>query len=658
MFTSVLIANRGEIACRIARTAKMLGMRTIAVYSDADRAALHARVCDEAHCIGPAPPRDSYLAIERLIAVGRRAGAACVHPGYGFLAENAEFAEAVAAAGMVFVGPPPAAIRAMGLKDAAKALMETAGVPVVPGYHGERQDPRFLKEKAYEVGYPVLIKAVAGGGGKGMRRVDRHADFDAGLEGAMREAQSAFGDNRVLIEKYVTSPRHIEMQVFADQHGHVVHLYERDCSLQRRHQKVIEEAPAPGMTRGLREAMGRAAVDAARAVGYVGAGTVEFIADGADGLKPDGFWFMEMNTRLQVEHPVTEAVTGLDLVACQFRVAAGEPLPMTQAAIPLVGHAVEGRLYAEDPEHGFIPSTGRLVALELPEGGGIRVDTGVEAGAEVTPFYDPMIAKMIAHGASRDQALDRLADALDRTVVAGPRSNVAFLAALCRAPAFRNGQFDTGFIDRNLDALGAAPLAPDRGAAAAAVAHLIAREQARLRKRRASVAHHPASPWDAADAFSLAGPQTVPLAVAVDGRRVVARVTHGPDGASVEIDGSPPSSGIRLIEAGAAVYAMRSGRQTVVRFEDGGGEDEHAHGDGVIKAPMHGKLLALFVDKGDTVAKGHRVAVVEAMKMEHSLLASVSGTVAEITAAVGDQVTEGATVMVIESNVPTDEPDA
>jgi 3-methylcrotonyl-CoA carboxylase alpha subunit len=658
MFTSVLIANRGEIACRIARSAKMLGMRTIAVYSDVDRDALHVRVCDEAHRIGSAPPRESYLAIERLIAAGRRAGAACVHPGYGFLAENAEFAEAVAAAGMVFVGPPPAAIRAMGLKDAAKALMEKAGVPVVPGYHGERQDPRFLKEKAYEVGYPVLIKAVAGGGGKGMRRVERHADFDAALEGAMREARSAFGDDRVLIEKYVASPRHIEMQVFADQHGRAVHLYERDCSLQRRHQKVIEEAPAPGMTRELRDAMGRAAVDAAKAVGYVGAGTVEFIADGAGGLKSDGFWFMEMNTRLQVEHPVTEAVTGLDLVACQFRVAAGEPLSMTQEAIPLVGHAVEARLYAEDPEHGFVPSTGKLVALELPEGGGIRVDTGVETGAEVTPFYDPMIAKVIAHGGSREQALDRLADALDRTVVAGPRSNVAFLAALCRAPGFRSGQFDTGFIERNLDALGAVPVEPDRGAAAAAVAHLIGREQARLKKRLASVAHHAPSPWDVADAFTLAGPQAVPLPVTVDGRRVVARVTHGSNGSSVLIDGSTSSPGIRIIEAGATVYALHNGRQTVVRIEDGGGEAEHAHGDGVIKAPMHGKLLALSVDKGDAVEKGHRVAVIEAMKMEHSLLASVSGTVTEITAAVGDQVTEGATIMVIESNVRTEESDA
>jgi 3-methylcrotonyl-CoA carboxylase alpha subunit len=658
MFSSVLIANRGEIACRIARSAKVLGMRTIAVYSDADRDALHVRVCDEAYRIGAAPPRESYLAIEALIAAGRRAGADCVHPGYGFLAENAEFAEAVAAAGMVFVGPPPAAIRAMGLKDAAKTLMESAGVPVVPGYHGERQEPRFLKEKAYEIGYPVLVKAVAGGGGKGMRRVDRHADFDAALEGAIREAQSAFGDGRVLVEKYVASPRHIEMQVFADQDGRAVHLYERDCSLQRRHQKVIEEAPAPGMTRELRDAMGRAAVGAARAVGYVGAGTVEFIADGSGGLKADGFWFMEMNTRLQVEHPVTEAVTGLDLVAWQFRVAAGEPLSLAQDAIPLVGHAIEARLYAEDPEHGFAPSSGKLVALELPHGAGIRVDTGVATGAEVTPFYDPMIAKVIAHGAAREQALDRLAEALDRTVVAGPRSNVAFLAALARAPAFRSGEFDTGFIDRNLDALGAAPLAPDRGVAAAAAVHLVGREQAQLKKRLAPASPRVSSPWDVADAFSLAGPQAVPLPLTVDGRRAVARVTYGGDGVSVEIDGHGPMPGIRIIEAGATVYALHNGRQTVVRIEDAAEEAEHAHGDGVIKAPMHGKLLALFVNKGDRVEKGHRVAVIEAMKMEHSLVATVSGTITEVTAAVGDQVTEGATVMVIEGDILPDEADA
>src|SRR5664279_738396 len=378
MFKSVLIANRGEIACRIARTAKRLGLRTVAVYSQADAQALHVRSCDEAIAIGPAPAAQSYLVIDKLIAAAKASRADCIHPGYGFLSENAAFAQACADAGIVFVGPPPAAMRAMGLKDRAKALMEKAGVPVVPGFHGDMQEPKFLKQKAYEVGYPVLIKAVAGGGGKGMRRVDRHADFDAALAAAMREAKAAFGDERVLIEKCVTAPRHIEMQIFADSHGNAIHLNERDCSLQRRHQKVIEEAPAPGMSAQLRSRMGQAAVAAAKACGYVGAGTVEFIADGANGLKEDGFWFMEMNTRLQVEHPVTEAITGLDLVEWQFRIADGERLPLTQDRVPLHGHAVEARIYAEDPARGFLPSTGTLLALRFPDG--VRVDTGVEQG--------------------------------------------------------------------------------------------------------------------------------------------------------------------------------------------------------------------------------------------------------------------------------------
>src|ERR1700735_1031427 len=431
MFRSVLIANRGEIACRIARTAKRLGLRTIAVYSAADAHALHVRLCDEAHLIGPPPARDSYLSIERIIAAAQTAKAECIHPGYGFLSENADFADACAKAGIAFVGPPAAAMRAMGVKDRAKAVMEKAGVPVVPGYHGDRQDAKFLKEKAYEVGYPVLIKPAAGGGGRGLRRVDKHAEFEAALESAGREAESAFGSGRGLLEKYVPSPRHIEIQVFADGHGHVIHLGERDCSLQRRHQKVIEEAPAPGMTGELRAQMGNAAVEAARAVGYVGAGTVEFIADGTKGLRSDAFWFIEMNTRLQVEHPVTEAITGLDLVEWQFRVAAGEKLPLQQSDVRLDGHAIEARVYAEDPPHGFLPSTGKIGAREVPAD--IRVDSGVEAGGEVTPYYDPMIAKLIAHAPTREAALDRLGNALDRTLIAGPRSNVAFFAGLTRA---------------------------------------------------------------------------------------------------------------------------------------------------------------------------------------------------------------------------------
>jgi 3-methylcrotonyl-CoA carboxylase alpha subunit len=647
MFGSVLIANRGEIACRVARTASRLGLRTIAVYSQADVGAPHVRLADEAHFLGPAPARESYLAADRLIDIARRAGAACIHPGYGFLAENAEFAEACAAAGIVFVGPPPAAIRAMGLKDAAKALMEKAGVPVVPGYHGARQEPKFLKEKAYEIGYPVLIKAVAGGGGKGMRRVDKHAEFEAALEGAMREAHGAFGDDRVLVEKYVASPRHIEIQVFGDAHGNVVHLSERDCSLQRRHQKVIEEAPAPGMTAPMRAAMGDAAVAAATAVGYAGAGTVEFIAEGTKGLAADRFWFMEMNTRLQVEHPVTEAVTGLDLVEWQFRVAAGEKLPLAQGDVTLSGHAVEARLYAEDPEKGFLPSTGRLVALELPAGDGIRVDAGVAEGSEVTPYYDPMIAKVIAHGATRDQALDRLAEALDRTRIAGPRTNLAFLAALVRSDGFRHGQFDTGYIERNHAALGAVPRELDRAAAAYGAAWLLAREQARIGARATG---NGASPWDAMDGFQLGGARLATLPVLVDGESVDATIGYGPHGAAVTIGGTQAATDAAAVDGGEAVYVLRGGRQTVVRLKDFEAIDvEHLDAGGIVTAPMHGKVLAILVAPGAAVAKGQRVALLEAMKMEHALTAPIDGTVAQIAASVGSQIAEGATVMVIEA---------
>src|SRR5262245_22241406 len=476
MFTSVLIANRGEIACRIARTARRMGLRTIAIYSDVDATALHVRQCDEAYPIGPAPAGESYLVVNKLIAVAKQARAECMHPGYGFLSENAAFPEACLDAGIVFVGPPASAIRAMGLKHHAKALMEKAGVPVVPGYHGELQEAKFLKQKAYEIGYPVIIKPLAGGGGKGMRRVDRHADFDAALEGAQREAKSSFGDPRVLVEKYVARPRHIEVQIFADRHGNVIHLGERDCSLQRRHQKVMEESPAPGMTTELRARVGAAAVAAAKATGYVGAGTVEFIADATNGLQADRFWFMEMNTRLQVEHPVTEAVTGLDLVEWQFRIAAGEKLPLVQDQIAPGRHAVEARLYAEDPERGFLPSTGRLVDLQFPEIDGLRVDTGIERGSEVTPFYDPMVAKLIAHGRTREEAFDRLAVALERTIVAGPRTNIKFLTALCRNGSVRKGDFDTSFIDRNLADLGATPQGLDRGAVAFGAQWLLAQD--------------------------------------------------------------------------------------------------------------------------------------------------------------------------------------
>jgi 3-methylcrotonyl-CoA carboxylase alpha subunit len=650
MLDSVLIANRGEIACRIVRTAKRLGMRTIAVHSEADADALFVRMADEAHLIGPAPARDSYLAVDRIIETAKRSRAASIHPGYGFLSERAEFAEACAANGIVFVGPPASAIKAMGLKDAAKTLVQQAGVPVVPGYHGAKQEPEFLRQKAYEIGYPVLIKAVAGGGGKGMRRVDKVADFEAALESAQREAAGAFGDPRVLVEKYVLSPRHVEIQVFADAHGNVVHLFERDCSLQRRHQKVIEEAPAPGMTPEMRAAMGKAAVEAARAVAYAGAGTVEFIADGREGLRPDRFYFMEMNTRLQVEHPVTEAVTGLDLVELQFRVASGEPLPFAQDDLAIQGHAVEARLYAEDPAREFLPSTGKLWALALPTGEEIRVDTGVEAGGEVTPYYDPMIAKIIAHADTRDEALDRLATALGDTLVAGPKTNVAFLKKLCEARDFRAGRFDTGFIDRNLEALGAVALPPDPSVVAQGALYLMARDRQRLRLGAAERAGDVHGAWWAEDGFQLLGRRETGLPLVVDGELTTLAVSWDAEGACIPLVGRP-NRDFTIVEADEAVIVLHDGRQTRVALHDPFAVDlEHMDEGGSVKAPMHGKLIAVFVKPGDRVEKGQRLAIVEAMKMEHALAAPADGEVVEVAAEPGAQVAEGARLIVLTTN--------
>ncbi len=676
MLSSVLIANRGEIAVRVMKTAKRLGLRTIAVYSEADANAMHVRMADEAYPIGPAAARESYLVIEKIIAVAREAHAEAIHPGYGFLSERAEFAEACEAAGIVFVGPPASAIRAMGLKDGAKALMQKAGVPVVPGYHGAMQEPKFLKEKAYEIGYPVLIKAVAGGGGKGMKRVDKAVDFDEALASAQREAQGAFGDPRVLIEKYVLSPRHIEIQVFGDSHGNVVHLFERDCSLQRRHQKVIEEAPAPGMPQAMREAMGRAAVEAARAVGYVGAGTVEFIADGSAGLQPDRFWFMEMNTRLQVEHPVTEAITGQDLVEWQLRVASGERLPLLQENLAIEGHAVEARLYAEDPEKGFLPSTGTLHALEFGKAEGVRIDTGVEEGAEVSPYYDPMIAKIIAHGATRDEALDRLGQALAGTVVAGPRTNVRFLKALTEADGFREGDFDTGFIDRNVEALGAVPQPMDAKAAAVGALRLIQGELKRLDQVRADLR---GSPWEPASGDGFLLSKSVwrrRWAVVVDGETQTADVTWSQSGPAVVFGAGAPVSPatpmlsgfgqlfdfiyvgdrvsypdeVKLVFADDRVFVIRDGRQTEVRAFDPLDVDlDHLDGGGSVKAPMHGKVVQVFVEAGQSVTKGDRIAVIEAMKMEHTLVAPSDGTVTMVAVLAGEQVAEGAPVASIEA---------
>ena len=641
MIPSLLIANRGEIACRIIRTARRMGVRTIAVYSDADADAPHVALADHAVHIGPSPALQSYLVPERIIAAARETGAAAIHPGYGFLSENAAFAEACAAAGIIFVGPSPSAIRAMGLKDEAKGIMQKAGVPVVPGYQGESQEPDFLQARAIEIGFPVLVKAVAGGGGKGMRRVDRAEDFADGLASAQREARNAFGNDRVLIEKYVTDPRHVEVQVFGDTHGNAVHLFERDCSLQRRHQKVIEEAPAPGISANVRAAMGAAAVAAARAVGYSGAGTVEFIADGSRGLREDAFFFMEMNTRLQVEHPVTEMITGLDLVEWQLRVASGETLPLNQEQITLHGHSVEARVYAEDPESGFLPSTGHVHALQLPQGDGIRVDAGVAAGGEVTPFYDPMIAKVIAYGATRTMALDRLANALAHTIVAGPRTNIAFLKALCDAPEFRGEKFDTGFIDRNLDALGAAPQPADMVAIAAGTQALVTPKASGI------------DPWSVADGFQMGAARALTLPVLAGGKRVDMRLSWHDGALSVAPAGGPePSSSYDpapvCVATPDGIFVLHRGRQTDVRpFDPAQDESASESGDNVVRAPMHGKLIALLVTAGTQVDKGHKLAIVEAMKMEHTLVAPRAGIVADIAASVGTQVALGAKIMAI-----------
>jgi 3-methylcrotonyl-CoA carboxylase alpha subunit len=650
VFRKILIANRGEIAARVARTCRRLGVATVAVHSDADARAPHVAACDEAVRIGPAPVAESYLRADAILDAARATGAEAVHPGYGFLSENADFAAAVAAAGLTWIGPPPAAIRAMGLKDAAKARMEAAGVPVVPGYHGAEQDPRFLAGAAAEIGFPVLIKARAGGGGKGMRRVDRPEDFAEALEGAAREARSSFGDGAVLIEKYVASPRHIEVQVFADAHGGAVHLFERDCSLQRRHQKVIEEAPAPGMDPDMRAAMGAAAVRAAQAVGYVGAGTVEFIADASDGLRADRFYFMEMNTRLQVEHPVTEAVTGTDLVEWQLRVAAGEPLPMAQDDLRIDGWAVEARLYAEDAAHDFRPATGRLTHLRLPDG--VRVDAGVREGDAVTPFYDPMIAKLIAHAPTRAQALARLAGALDRVEVAGCVTNAAFLARLLRHGDVAAGRVDTGLIARAGAALTADP-------PAGAIDWAMAAAGALGLTRAAGD-----GPWGARDGWRAWGTATaradfaggaVNLAREGAGWRadtpagaVALTATPGHDGAlAVVADGR--AAPVRVVADARGVVVLRGGAAR--RFEAvdplAAAEEAGAAGDEA-RAPLPGVVKAVHVAPGDAVAAGDRLVTVEAMKMEHALRAGRDGVVAAVAVAEGDQVEEGALLAALE----------
>ena len=658
MFSSLLIANRGEIACRVMRTAKRLGMRTIAVYSDADACALHVAMADHAVRIGPAPARESYLDMDAILKAAKDTGAEAIHPGYGFLSENPAFADACQKAGLIFVGPPASAIRAMGLKDAAKALMIKAGVPVVPGYFGDDQSLAHLAREAEHIGFPVLIKAVAGGGGKGMRRVDAAAEFAKALEGAQREAQSAFGDARVLIEKYVQTPRHIEIQVFADSHGNAVHLFERDCSLQRRHQKVIEEAPAPGMPEALRRKMGEAAVTCAKAIGYQGAGTVEFIVDGSRGLTEDGFYFMEMNTRLQVEHPVTEMITGHDLVEWQLRVASGEKLPHAQDELRIDGHAVEVRLYAEDPAKGFLPSTGRLARLRLPQPGEhLRVDAGVAEGGDVSMFYDPMIAKVISWSRTREEALGSLSDALETAEIAGVRTNLGFLITTLRHGAMIGGQVDTGFIDRHKADLLRVPAGLEEDAILVAAAHVL------LQRCNPEDSN---SPWGVLDGWRLGGgAQVETLRFIIGGNPRDAEVRHGAgmwrisqDGRVMDVSARPLAGGSleaivngrrvtgSVVRKGTSLNVMVKGRNFAVDLHDPlAAADTGPSGANELRAPMPGKVTQVLVKAGDRVRKGQPVAVLEAMKMEHTLSAPGDFTVKSAPFNAGDQVQEGAVIV-------------
>ncbi|MEQ8486422.1 MAG: biotin carboxylase N-terminal domain-containing protein [Pseudomonadales bacterium] len=642
MLKTLLIANRGEIACRIVRTARAMGIRTVAVYSDADVDAMHVRAADAALRIGPAPARDSYLDVDAVLAAARAAGADAVHPGYGFLSENADFAAACEAVGLIFVGPTAAAIRAMGSKIEAKRLVAAAGAPVVPGYQGDDQDDDRLRQEADGIGYPLLIKASAGGGGKGMRRVDAPEDFAAALAAARREAAAAFGDDRMLLERYLTAPKHLEVQILADGQGRVLHLFERDCSVQRRHQKVIEEAPGPTVTEALRAGLGDAAVRAARAIDYRGAGTVEFIAEG------ERFYFMEMNTRLQVEHPVTEAITGLDLVAWQLRIAAGEPLDFDQDAVTCRGHAVEVRVYAENARRGFLPATGRLARVAFP--GGVRVDAGVETGDEVGVHYDPMLAKVIAHGADRDRALARLDEALAATEIAGVEHNVGFLRRVLADPEFRAGTYTT----RLLEAAG--DLMPPRGAAGLVCAALALQRAAAGPGR-----------WGAADGFRINQPHafrvrlrrddaehdvTLRHAVAVvDGNEVPLQgVRWAGDRVAFRLDNIIVAATVCLL--GDTAYVMRGGdsERVVMARADVAALAEAAAGGERIVSPMPGQVISVAAHPGDRVAAGQVLAVIEAMKMEHAIKAPRDGVVAGVACAVGDRVTDGMELVTLESD--------
>jgi 3-methylcrotonyl-CoA carboxylase alpha subunit len=632
MIDSLLIANRGEIACRIIRSAKAMGVRVVAVYSDADQRALHIRQADAAVYIGPSPARESYLRGDRIIAAALESGAAAIHPGYGFLSENADFAQAVLDAGLIWVGPSPDSIRAMGLKDAAKQRMIAAGVPVTPGYLGADQSPNRLANEAGAIGYPVLIKAVAGGGGKGMRRVDDPADFADALVSCQREAASSFDNTQVLIEKYIRSPRHIEVQVFGDTHGNVVHLFERDCSLQRRHQKVIEEAPAPGMDEVTRAAICDAAVRAARAVDYVGAGTIEFIADASEGLRADRIWFMEMNTRLQVEHPVTEEITGVDLVEWQLRVASGEALPKRQEELRINGWAIEARLYAEDPAKGFLPSPGRVEHLVLDHR--IRIESGVEEGDTVTAFYDPMIAKLVVHGAAREDARLGMMAALEKSYVAPLRTNVGFLFECLDRPEFASGSVDTGLIARAGEEL----LPP------AIPAQLVVDAAARRYRD---------------DWLDWSGQKFAPSGVMLEGLFGFRCNADARDRIDLyTADGHVSGSSAQHLDAHGVSTSMIPTGEILATYRGvthvfGGRPTTNgsaATADGAILSPMPGRIIAVEVAAGNTVAKGQKLVTLEAMKMEHSLVAPFDGTVAELSAAIGAQVYEGALLLKIEKD--------
>ncbi len=660
MFDTILIANRGEIACRVIRTAKRLGIRTVAVYSDADAGALHVALADEAYHIGPPAARESYLLGDVILEVAVRSGAGAIHPGYGFLSENAGFAEACAKTGIVFIGPPCAAIRAMGSKSAAKEIMGAAGVPLVPGYHGQNQDPAFLRAEADRIGYPLLIKASAGGGGKGMRVVWNGPDFDEALSGAKREAMAGFGDDHVLMEKYLTRPRHIEIQVFADSQGNALHLFERDCSIQRRHQKVIEEAPASGMTAALREQMGAAAVAAARAINYVGAGTVEFLLD-EDG----SFYFMEMNTRLQVEHPVTEMITGLDLVEWQLRVAAGEPMPCSQEHIVIGGHAIEARIYAEDPAREFLPSIGKLRHLRTPsENAHVRIDSGVLQGDEVSIHYDPMIAKLVVWDSDRSSAIRRLRQALAEFQVVGVTTNTVFLGSVAAHPAFAAGEIDTSFIERHRSALfpEAAP-ASDRTLALAALDLML--EQADEAGQRAHSSSDPYSPWHRTNGWRLNFDNHHDLHF-IDGEQAITVVVHYRSGGyildlpggSLFVRGERSAGGDILADLGGmrvkgtivrhgnTLTILDQGKSHLLTRHDpsaAGDEDEAVAGR--LTAPMPGKVVAIMAEIGVRVERGTPLIIMEAMKMEHTISAPCDGSVAEFHYPVGAVVNEGAELL-------------